>query len=181
MNQILENQKIKLQKKRKYLLQFCISLVSGICIVIYLSYRKISDINFSKISNVTNKSYNITRLYSNNINSNFITNETTLSVIGTIKIPKLNLSYPIFSEYSDQLLKISVCKFYGPNINSVGNLCIIGHNYNNGNLFSDLYKLSINDIIEIYDENSNVFSYYIYTIYEVNADDLNYLNQETNR
>lgn len=181
MNQILENQKLRLQKKRHYNLQFYISLVFTICIIIFLSYKKINEIKFSKMSNVTAKSYNITRLYSNSINSNLTTNKADFSIIGTIKIPKLNLSYPIFSEYSDELLKLSVCKFYGPELNSAGNLCIIGHNYNNGNLFSDLYKLSINDVIDIYDTNSNTISYKIYKIYEVNEDNLSYLDQNTNR
>lgn len=181
MNQILENKKIKLQKKSHYKLLFFISLLFIINIIIYFSYKKFNEIKFSTISNITSKSYNITRLYSNNVNSNLITNETKIYIIGTIKIPKLNLSYPIFSKYSDELLKISVCKFYGPNINTVGNLCIIGHNYNNGNLFSDLYKLNINDIIDIYDVNSNIVSYELYDIYEVKEDDLSYLNQDTNR
>ena len=181
MNQILENKRNKLQKKKHYSLQLCLSLLFVICSVIYFSYKKYSEINFAKISNVTNKSYNITRLYSNRSNSNLTTNETRISIIGTIKISKLNLSYPIFSEYSDELLKISVCKFYGPDINTVGNFCIIGHNYNNGNFFSNLYKLNINDVINIYDTNLNVISYEIYKIYEVIADDLSYLNQSTNR
>lgn len=181
MNQILENRKDNLQKKKRYKLQFYASFFLVICIIIYFSWKKYSESNISKVSDATNKSYSITRLYSNEKNSNFTTNNNQISIIGTIKIPKLNISYPIFSEYSDVLLKISVCKFYGPDINAVGNFCIIGHNYNNGDFFSDLYKLNINDVIDIYDINSNIISYYIYDIYEVDADDLNYLDQNTNR
>lgn len=181
MNQILENKKSKLQKRRRYNLLFYSSLLLITGIIFYFSYKKISELNFSKVSNTTKRAYNLTHLYSNNISSNLITNNTKISVIGTIKIPKLNLSYPIFSEYSEELLKISVCKFYGPELNSVGNLCIIGHNYNNGNLFSDLYKLSINDIIDIFDTSSNIVSYKIYKIYEVEANNLSYLDQNTNR
>ena len=120
-------------------------------------------------------------MYSNSTNTNITTNRNQTTIIGTIKIPKINISYPIFSEYSDELLKISVCKFYGPDINTVGNLCIIGHNYNNGDFFSDLYKLDPNDVIDIYDLNSNKVSYSIYKIYEVDANDLKYLDQNTNR
>ena len=181
MNQILENKKDKLKNKKRYYVQFYISFFVIICIIIYFSYKKHTENSFSEISDATNKSYSITRLYSNENNSSYTTNKTQASIIGTIKIPKLNISYPIFSKYSDELLKISVCKFYGPEINSTGNLCIIGHNYNNGAFFSDLYKLNINDIIDIYDINSKPISYYIYSIYEVNADDLNYLDQNTNR
>lgn len=181
MNQILENKKDKLKNKKRFNIQFYVSFFLVVCIIIYFSYKKYAENNFSKVSDATNKSYSITRLYSNEINSNYTTNKAQVSIIGTIKIPKLDISYPIFSEYSDELLKISVCKFYGPDINTIGNLCIIGHNYNNGDFFSNLYKLNIDDVIYIYDINSNVISYSIYNIYEVNADDLNYLNQNTNR
>lgn len=181
MNQILENQKDKLQNKKRYSIQLYISFFVIICITIYFLYKKHTENNLSKISDATNKSYSITRLYSNEINYNYTANNNQISIIGTIKIPLLNISYPIFSEYSDELLKISVCKFYGPDINTIGNFCIIGHNYNNEDFFSSLYKLDINDIIYIYDTNSNIVSYYIYDIYEINANDLNYLNQITNR
>ncbi len=181
MNQILENKKTKLYKKRIYLIQFYIIITIIPILIIYLFRENYSQNNISKVSEATNKSYSISRLYSNNINSNITTNNNSISIIGTITIPKINVSYPIFSEYSDELLKISVCKFYGPEINAIGNLCIIGHNYNNGDFFSNLYKLTINDIINIYDINLNVISYYIYIIYEVDANDLNYLDQNTNR
>lgn len=181
MNQILENTKSKSQKRRKYKFQFFVSFLVIFCILIYYLNKKYTEFNYFKLSNITNKSYSITHLYSNNINTNFIANESKTSIIGTIKIEKLGISYPIFSEYSDELLKISVCKFYGPDINSIGNLCIIGHNYNNGNFFSNLYQLNINDTIDIYDSNLNVVSYYIYDIYEVLSNDLRYLTQDTNR
>lgn len=181
MNQILENKKDNLRNKKRYSIQFYLSFFVIICIIIYFSWKKHSENNVSKISDVTNRSYSITRLYSNKTNYSFTTNNNQVLIIGTVKIQKLNISYPVFSEYSDELLKISVCKFYGPDINTVGNLCIIGHNYNNGNFFSNLYLLNINDVIDIYDLNSNVISYYLYDIYEVQANDLTYLDQNTNR
>lgn len=181
MNQILENRKDNFKKKNRYSILFYVSFFIVICIIIYFSWKKFSENNISEASDATNKSYSITRLYSNSTNTNITTNRNQTTIIGTIKIPKINISYPIFSEYSDELLKISVCKFYGPNINAIGNLCIIGHNYNNGNFFSNLYKLNINDVIGIYDLNSNVISYCIYEIYEVESNDLKYLDQNTNR
>lgn len=181
MNQILVNKKDYLKKKKRYSILFYISFLLVISIIIYFSWNKYSENSISKISDATNKSYSITRLYSNSPKANVSTNNNQTTIIGTIRIPKINISYPIFSDYSDELLKISVCKFYGPDINTEGNLCIIGHNYNNGNFFSDLYKLNLDDVIDIYDSNSNKLSYYIYEIYEVNANDLNYLAQNTNR
>lgn len=181
MNQILENKRSKLQKKKRYMLQFYISFFIVVCIIIYIFSKRLSENNISKISDVTNRSYNITRLYSNGKNSKFIANSSQTLIIGTIKIPKINISYPIFSDYSDELLKISVCKLYGSVLNEPGNLCIIGHNYNNGVFFSNLYLLEINDVINIYDLSSNVSSYYIYEIYEVAPNNLDYLDQNTGR
>ena len=39
--------------------------------------------------------------------------------VGTINIPSINVNYPILSETSVELLKISPCKFWGPNPNEV--------------------------------------------------------------
>lgn len=181
MNQILENKKSRLQKKKRYVLQFYISFFIIICIIIYFSWKKYSENNISKISDTTSKSYNITRLYSNGKTSEFTANSNQIFIIGTIKIPKINISYPIFSEYSDDLLKVSVCKLYGSVLGEPGNLCIIGHNYNNGDFFSNLYLLKINDVINIYDLNSTKSSYYIYEIYEVEPNNLDYLDQNTGR
>lgn len=181
MNQILENKKDKLQRKKFYITQFYISFFVIIFVLIYFSFRKFSENNVSEISNTATRSYNITRLYSNAISPNFTLNSSQEEIIGTISIPKLNLSYPIFSRCTDELLKISVCRFYGPDINTVGNLCIIGHNYNNRKFFSNLYLLEVNDIINIYGLDSNIVSYSIYEIFEVEPDNLDYLNQETKR
>ena len=50
---------------------------------------------------------------------------------GIIEIPKIGINYPVISKTSEELLKISVNKFHGPNPNEVGNYCIVGHNYLN--------------------------------------------------
>lgn len=181
MNQILENRKNRTLEKRLYIIQLYAIIVVLLSLILHLSLKKYSEYNLSKISEIANKSYNITRLYSNPTSHNITSNNNQLPVIGTIEIPTLNISYPIFSNYSDELLKISVCKFYGANINTPGNLCVIGHNYNNKKFFSELYKLNINDVVYIYDLNLNSISYYIYNIYEVEPNNLDYLDQNTNR
>ena len=181
MNQILENRKDNLENKKRFSIQFYIYVFIVICIIAYFSWKKLSENNISKTSDATNKSYNITRLYSNKINTNITANKNDITIIGFIEIPKINISYPIISKCSDELLKISVCKFYGPNVNTIGNLCITGHNYNNEKFFSNLYQVQINDIINIYDINSNIVSYYVYGIFEVEPDNLEHISQETKR
>ena len=181
MNQILENKKTKKLNKRLYSFQFFMSCFIILIFIIYLFWQNYSEKHVKKISQSTVKNYNITRLYSNNTGGTIKANDNLISIIGTIEIPKINISYPIFSDYSDELLKISVCKFYGPNINSIGNFCIIGHNYNTSDFFSNLYLLESKDIINIYASNRNKISYEVYESYEVEPDDLSYLFQESKR
>jgi sortase A len=100
---------------------------------------------------------------------------------GIIEIPKINLYYPVFSYLTEDLLKISPCKFYGdtPDIN--GNICIAGHNYDNSLFFSKLSTLSPNDEIYIYNNNIQ-YTYFVYDIYEVAESDLSpVLNYEPNQ
>ena len=62
--------------------------------------------------------------------------------IGIVNIPKLNITYPILSNTTDELMKVAPCKFHGSNPNEVGNLCIIAHNYRRkGVFFSDVPTL----------------------------------------
>ena len=73
----------------------------------------------------------------------------TYEIVGKIKIPSINVDYSILSETSDELLKVSVCKFWGANPNQIGNLCIAGHNYRNKRFFSKVPTLKVGDIIEM--------------------------------
>ena len=101
-------------------------------------------------------------------------------IIGTIIINKLDINYPIISKTTDEYLKIAPCKLCGPLINTTGNLCIIGHNYTNNKLFSNIYKLQKNDIVTLIDNNDNSVDYKIYDKYEVQSNDTTCLDQSTN-
>ena len=91
---------------------------------------------------------------------------------GIIEIEKINLYYPVFSHLTEELLKISPCKFYGDTPNANGNICIAGHNYDNSLFFSKISTLSINDTISIFDNNGIQYIYYVYNIYEVSETEL---------
>ena len=104
---------------------------------------------------------------------------TEYYTIGVINIPSINVNYPILSTYSDALLKISPCKFHGPNPNEVGNLCIAGHNYRNSKFFSKVPKLENGDIIEITDLGGNTVTYAVYDKFIVNPDELECTSQLT--
>ena len=101
-------------------------------------------------------------------------------VAGEINIPKIKVHYPIVFETSDEYLKIAPAKFFGPNINQVGNVCIVGHNYKNNDFFSNLSKLEVNDKVYLMSNKGVQMSYAVYSKYEVDETDLRCTNQETN-
>ena len=105
---------------------------------------------------------------------------TEYYTIGVINIPKINVNYPILSETSDELLKISPCKFHGADPNEVGNFCIVGHNYRNSLFFSKVPTLNSGDIIQVTDLSGRTIQYKIYNKYEVDPADVSCTTQLTN-
>ena len=163
--------------KKIFNIQFFLSIIAIFIITSVFTYYKISLNHKEDFSNLLINNYSITKLYSNNTDTN--TNDAPQlepnSIIGIIEIPVLNISYPIFNELTDELLKTSPCRFFGnfPSINSNDfNLCIAGHNYDNDKFFSKLKNLRINDKIFLYDTSDNQYIYSVIEIYEVKPDDL---------
>lgn len=103
----------------------------------------------------------------------------TYAIVGVVNIPKINSKYPIISETTDPLLKVSVCKFWGANPNEVGNLCIIGHNYKNTRFFSKVPTMVVGDIVEITDLSGKTLQYEVYDIYTVDPTDTRCTSQLT--
>ena len=91
--------------------------------------------------------------------------------IGRIQIPKINVDYAILSETSVEWLKISPCKFWGPDLNEVGNVSIAGHNYRNKRFFSKVPTLSVGEKIKITDLNNRTITYKIFDKYSVEPED----------
>ena len=101
-------------------------------------------------------------------------------VIGILKIDKIKLDYPILSEVSEDLLKIAPCRFAGPLPNSVGNLCIAGHNYLDNTFFARISSLKIGDEFTVYGLDGKALDYKIFDKKEVESTDLSCTSQETN-
>jgi LPXTG-site transpeptidase (sortase) family protein len=101
---------------------------------------------------------------------------------GRIIISKINLDYYVYNSYSEEMLKILPCKFYGNNLEDYGNICIIGHNYFDDRFFSNLNKLRINDKIEIQDLSQNKYIYTIFNIYEIDENNIeNVISQDKDK
>lgn len=101
-------------------------------------------------------------------------------VNGTMEIPKTNFSYPVLEEYSKKSLETSVVLLYGAGLNQVGNTVIIGHNYRNGQFFSNNKKLSTGDKIYITDYTGNKVTYTIYNKFETTPEDTSFYTRDTN-
>ena len=54
----------------------------------------------------------------------------------------------------------------------LGNLCIVAHNYNDFRFFSNLNKLTINDEIQIFNQNGNMLKYTVFDKYETSTNDI---------
>lgn len=99
---------------------------------------------------------------------------------GVITISKINVSYPVINDYSEENLNIAPTKFAGPEPNTIGNFVIVGHNNWNKSFFSNLHKLEKGDIVELTDTNYKKLTYKIQDKYEVDQYDFSCLNQDTN-
>ena len=97
-----------------------------------------------------------------------------------LTIPKLDISYPVLSETSDELLKISLNKYWGNGPNQIGNYCIVGHNYANGKLFGKLSQMEIGDTATLQDMNGKTITYEAYDKYVVEPTDVSCTSQLTN-
>ena len=167
----------------------CLLLIMFI-LLLFEKYEEISIKNNSynvekiEVLNKNFKNYEEKQIEKNMIyqnNEKIIENYRGYNVVAKIEIPKIDLETYVLEIYSEETLKVAPVKFWGPNPNEVGNLCIAGHNYNNTMFFSNISYLNINDEINIYDNNEIKYIYYINSIYEVSDSDLSpILDSETN-
>lgn len=93
-------------------------------------------------------------------------------VEGIIEIPKIDIKYPIVSTTSDEAMKVAITKFWGANINDIGNFCMAGHNYKNGTMFGKTKYLKVGDKIKMTDLNLNTIEYEIFKIYTIDPNDI---------
>lgn len=120
----------------------------------------------------------------NEIVSDVRVGDNTYSTEAIITIPKIDISYPVLSETSDELLEISVNRYWPEkdkmNPNEVGNYCIVGHNYRNGKMFGRLHELVNGDVVELEDLTGRKIKYQVYNKYIVEPTDTSCTSQLTN-
>lgn len=105
---------------------------------------------------------------------------TTNSIVS---IPSLDISYPVLTtaqESIDEVLKISLVKFWGGNPNEVGNYVVVGHNYKNKKMFGKLSSINVGDEVELTDLTGRTLKYQVYDKYKVDPNDTKCTSQRTN-
>lgn len=107
-------------------------------------------------------------------------NGKTYKVIANLNIPSLGIEYPVLSSTSAALLKISLNKYWGANPNEVGNMCIVGHNYEDSRFFGKLNKIKNGTIVKITDLSGKTLDYEVYDKYVVGPYDTDCTSQLTN-
>ena len=107
-------------------------------------------------------------------------NGENYTIEATVRVPRLDIEYPVISETSEELLKISVNKYWGPAPNEIGNYCIVGHNYKSKKMFGRLSEVVSGDIVELEGVNGKIVKYSVYDIDVVDPDDTTCTSQLTN-
>lgn len=106
--------------------------------------------------------------------------EITYTAESILKLPRLGIEYPVLSETSEELLKISVNKLWGPEPNKVGNYCVVGHNYKSGKMFGKLSNINMGDKIELTDLSGKTVTYIVSDKYVIEPTDVSCTSQLTN-
>lgn len=177
---------------------FVIVLVSILAVNAYKRYKNDKDAEnaISRFENNIGQNNDTNNSGQNLIEQN-VTNDTTggdtsgevtrqvtyynnFVMIGYIEIPKINIKYPILEKETVPSLEQSVAVRYpdNPKLNEPGNVVIAGHNYRNGQFFSNLKNVATGDIIKITDANGQTLVYTIYEKYETTPEDVAYITRD---
>ena len=138
--------------------------------------------NIKNENNVTSTKTQSQNITANNtkISSTYkASNGKTYKVIANLNIPSLGIEYPVLSSTSDALLKISLNKYWGAKPNEVGNMCIVGHNYEDSRFFGKLNKIKNGAIVKITDLTGKTLDYEVYDTYTVGPYDTDCTSQLT--
>lgn len=97
-------------------------------------------------------------------------------VLGKIVIDDIKIEQYILDSTSDNALENGVGKLYGGSLNNYGNLCLIGHNFED--IFEKLSELEVGDKIKLVDRELEETTYKINNIFSIEPDNLECLLQD---
>lgn len=110
MNQILNTKFKKKNDKKK---QFVSLFISSMILIFFTFgiqfFYKMQMLKERDYSSTITGNYHVYQLFASpEMEKNFYKNE---DILGSVSIPKLNISYPFFYGVSEELLKLSLCRF----------------------------------------------------------------------
>ena len=163
-----------------YKVIYILLIIALIVVVILIAGKELTSRNNEKLNKEVLSEFN-------NITDTNQIGELTLigyDVIGKVKIPKINIEYPILNietsnpEETKVPMRYGIVKYWGGNVNDYGNLSIAGHNNYNGTMFGKTKKLEIGDIVELTDLTNKTIQYKIYDIFVTDPNDVSILKTE---
>ena len=161
MNQIIaEKNRINEKIKLLFKLQFYISFIFIVILFFYWLNIKRKEKESEYISNIVTFNAKLNSIFSSRNDNNYF---------AQIIIDKIDLNYFVYNECTEELLKILPCKYSGPKLGEQGNICILGHNYFDGDFFSNINELNNDDEITLYGFNDDVYKYRVYEKIEIRA------------
>lgn len=167
-------------KNKVYKVIYFLLIIALIVVVILIARKELTSRNNENLNKEVLSEFN------NITNTNQI-GELTLNgynVIGKVKIPKIDIEYPILNletsnpEETKVPMRYGIVKYWGGNVNDYGNLSIAGHNNYNGTMFGKTKKLEIDDIVELTDLTNRTIQYKIYDIFITDPNDVSILKTE---
>ena len=163
-------------KAKIYKIIFCILIISIILVIGLILIKNMQSFENEK------KNQEVVEVFSSADSTE--KEELTLNgykVIGLIKIPAIELEYPILEmdvsnpEEAKEPMKLAIIKYWGGDVNEYGNLSLAGHNNYNGTMFGKTKNLKIGDIVELTDLNDQTVQYQIYDIFKTDPNDVTIL------
>lgn len=112
------------KQKRFFKIQFFILSIISFSVLIYYMCFRYDLYNNEKVSQSILDSIELSKIYGDytakNLNQEIVFYENgSFSVIGSIEIKSIDITYPVISDINKEHLKISPCRFYGPMPNEV--------------------------------------------------------------
>ena len=146
----------------------------------------INEVDQSNQASEEDKSQSSSNSSNSNIKKTYLGN---YEVKGSINIPKTNCNYPVLEKVTVDSLKKSIAILdivANPELNRTvkdlnvpgTNAFILGHNYRNGQFFSNNDKLAVGDKIKITDQTGTTVTYTIYNMFYTTSDDVSFMERD---
>lgn len=161
-----------MNKLRAYKILLSLLMISIVIVATFVIIKHVNMYNNEKKLQTTVTNINEKLKNSDEIILQIDEKIENYKVIGIIKIPKIDLEYPILEETNKESLNLSITKFWGNKINEIGNVSLAGHNNLNGTMFGKIKKLEVGDIIELTDIQNVTLKYQIFKKYVINPNDI---------